>query len=1092
MHVSQHRMCVHERSANVCVFVCVCVCVCSWASLVCVSMYKKLAIPDFNAFKKAIRSELKSPSTASTSRSSSRGLSKRSRGSSDVYDLTADDVTHILHEQESSEVKRVENGLDITEECGRSVATSGQQSGHQDSRTTHAYGQQSGLRLGEQFVQQNLGPALAHGQHDLGATHASVQRDVGATHAYGQQDLRTIHAYGQKDLGTTHAYGPQHTHYEWDSNLLELNCTIFGNKEGFRPFQLEALNAVMCGLDTFVVLPTGGGKSLIFQLPALAQPGLTVVIMPLVSLIQDQVAHMTRLAVPVAGLVGELTADQSVLLQNLDSVQILYVTPERLVGSNNRLLTALLALHARHLLSRFVIDEAHCVSQWGHDFRESYLDLRRVRVEFPTVPILALTATATPAVVTDVCAQLNLHSSTVYIQGSVDRPNLRWEVFEKNKSIIKSIIGLIKAEEAEIGCVGLVSVIVYCWSKKECEKVAAELRSGGIRAEHYHAGMAAGARSSVQRKWMNDEVQVIVATIAFGMGINKLNVRLVIHHTMPKSMEGLYQEQGRAGRDGLPARCILFYDYADKVKHGAMIADGQNSNLQHTQASLKSLLKVVAYCEEKFVCRRRIFVQYFSNGVSDIAPCGDGLRCDNCANSFGRSEVDVSSIGGIVLNFLRACRTNITLTQLGQCLTGSGETRIQQWKNVAGFGAIPRNPPVPLQQLLRQMVIQEWIVEECFMSKFGGFGSTARLAGAPGNTLGKKLIMYVPIVVSGGTKWSSQLTDPTQLQAHTQQDNAVHAHTRAHTTVHARGHTQQEHVVGPNARTLSVGNRGELRAILTNLRAQLAKAESVMSFEIFPDTTILDVIAKLPQTVEELADVDKLGVVKIQQYGQRIVDAVGAFLDTKEIQLPRRTIDKHTVQQMSPTGVKFVATANAAYATRFAGRKSIAKSLFADTQNAYEHTHEVLDIHKLHAHAVLDTHAGLDSQETHAHANEGLDAHKAHRHSGLDSQETAHSLETNKTHVHTNNGFDTHTTHAHTYDSLDTRETHARRDLGAHTGSSSHATNTVPGVSRFIQSNDTSEVDNLSSEAIIDLCGIDLPDDIGDEQLEWLIKEGAC
>jgi bloom syndrome protein len=642
--------------------------------------------------------------------------------------------------------------------------------------------------------------------------------------------------------------------FSWTEELLRLNAEIFGNKNGFRPFQLEAINAVMNRCDVFTILPTGGGKSLIFQLPAIVQ-GFTLVIMPLVSLIKDQEDHMKRLDIPVASLAGEVSGENSKKLFasiTNGSTKILLVTPERLTVGNSSLIKFLEDMFSEKRIARIVIDEAHCVSQWGHDFRDAYLKLSFLRRSFPSVPILALTATATPRVMDDVLVQLGMdRKSTVVVCGSLDRPNLRWEVREKRKAL-DEIVRIIKQDFADGS-----SAIVYCWSKKDCEKLASDLVKSGIQAAAYHAGMTGTGRDETQSRWMRNEIQVMVATIAFGMGINKPDVRLVIHHSIPKTMEGLYQEQGRAGRDGLPARCIVFYDYNDKIKNEAMIRASGGANVE---ANLTSLLTVVGYCENRTKCRRNFFLTYFQN--TSIVCDDQCVRCDVCEHlhiSGGKVEIgDMTETGEKIIDFLSPLSKTPTVLQLRECLVGNASVS-NQWGHAGMFGCLRGFPetPIPLISIIKQMIIQGWLVEECTQGSHGGYFGVVK----PNIKIRQKnrlLIEYVskserrrPIVKKPSAFASTPAVDK---------------------------------------RELSQENQYELKAIMTNLRVQIAKTEGTLPFEVFPDTTIVDVISKLPQTLEELDDIDQLGVRKIQLYGKRIVDAVSAFIDTKELTVPKRSL----------------------------------------------------------------------------------------------------------------------------------------------------------------------------------------------------------
>jgi RecQ family ATP-dependent DNA helicase len=659
------------------------------------------------------------------------------------------------------------------------------------------------------------------------------------------------------------------TEFDWSEELNALNAEVFGNKNGFRPLQLEAINAVMSGCDVFTILPTGGGKSLVFQLPAIVT-GFTVVVMPLVSLIKDQEDHMHRLGIPAVSLAGDVSVNvQRNIFDSIraGTVRVLLTTPERITASP--LLTFLCEIK----VTRFVIDEAHCVSQWGHDFRDSYLRLSCIRGTFPQIPILALTATATPRVMNDVLDQLGMPpGTTVVVRGSLDRPNLRWEVRDKNRRVLDEIVRLIKSDFSDGS-----SVIIYCLSKKECEKFAQDLIKSGILAASYHAGMPNNTRTEVQRKWMQNDVQVMVATIAFGMGINKPDVRLVIHHSIPKTIEGLYQEQGRAGRDGLPARCVVFYDYNDKTKNESLIRS--NGTPAHIEANIDSLLAVVRYCENKTRCRRYFFLNYFESSDEVTSRCSDEQqRCDICEkrriSGADIESVDKTDIAMRVVEYLEALRQKHmkmpTLLQLRECLMGSSGIT-GSWSKAPLFGCLKTHSesPIPLLNVLKKMVTEGWVEEESSMGSHGGYIGTVNIPKKSKLPRGSLFLEYLSTAVPERNpiikKPSPFATAPTTKQPISDP-------------------------VSQDTRKLSAENQFELRAILTNLRAQIAKAEKALPFEVFPDTTIVDVISKLPQSVDELDDIDQLGVRKIQQYGERIVSTISAFLETKQLVVARRSM----------------------------------------------------------------------------------------------------------------------------------------------------------------------------------------------------------
>jgi RecQ family ATP-dependent DNA helicase len=351
--------------------------------------------------------------------------------------------------------------------------------------------------------------------------------------------------------------------FPWSRNVKKALKQVF-KLSGFRKNQLEAVNATMAGKDVFVLMPTGGGKSLCYQLPAIISPGVTIVVSPLISLIQDQIQGLIQRGIGAMTVSSSLSeADKNnaflELTHEFPICKVFYITPEMLMRSN-KFQNVLEILLRKNRLSRFVVDEAHCLSQWGHDFRPDYKELGFFKVKYPTIPIMALTATANHRVQADIIHNLKIDSCIKFSQ-SFNRPNLRYTIVPKNKGTELEIVSFINTRHAGQ------SGIIYCLSKKDCETMAAKLQGKyRINAAYYHAGLAPKDRLVIQSRWARNEIQVIVATIAFGMGIDKPDVRFVIHHSMPKSLEGYYQETGRAGRDGLDSSCIFYYTYADTKK----------------------------------------------------------------------------------------------------------------------------------------------------------------------------------------------------------------------------------------------------------------------------------------------------------------------------------------------------------------------------------------------------------------------------------------------------------------------------------------------------------------------------------------------
>ncbi|CAI9755551.1 unnamed protein product [Fraxinus pennsylvanica] len=478
--------------------------------------------------------------------------------------------------------------------------------------------------------------------------------------------------------------------FEWDSQADDIRFNVFGISS-YRINQREIINAIISGRDVLVIMAAGGGKSLCYQLPAVLRNGVSLVVSPLLSLIQDQVMSLAALGIPSFMLTSTTSKeDEKFIYKALEKgegeLKILYVTPEK-ISKSKRFMSKLEKCHHAGRLSLISIDEAHCCSQWGHDFRPDYKNLGILKTQFPDVPLIALTATATKKVQDDLIEMLHI-PKCIKFMSTVNRPNLFYMVREKS-SVGKLVVDRI-AEYIQTSYPNNESGIVYCFSRKECEQVAKELRDRGISADYYHADMDVNSREKVHLRWSKSKLQVIVGTVAFGMGINKPDVRFVIHHSLSKSMETYYQESGRAGRDGLPSECLLYFRPADVPRQSSMVFY-ENSGLQN-------LYDIVRYCLSKTQCRRGAFFRHFTESLQDC----NGM-CDNCAFSSEVKELEVSGHAKLMVSLLQDTQENdqrLTMLQLVD------KMKIKN-KNIS-----PQLKKEELEQLVIQLIVDHVLKEE--------------------------------------------------------------------------------------------------------------------------------------------------------------------------------------------------------------------------------------------------------------------------------------------------------------------------------------------------------------------------------------------
>jgi ATP-dependent DNA helicase RecQ len=624
------------------------------------------------------------------------------------------------------------------------------------------------------------------------------------------------------------------------SSVDETLREVFGFPE-FRLNQREIVQHLLGGGDAFVLMPTGGGKSLCYQIPALHRPGTALVVSPLISLMKDQVDSLTQLGLAAAGLHSGLAPGEAVeVLSRLHAGQLdlLYVAPERLMSD------AFLARLDTLPLALVAIDEAHCVSQWGHDFRPEYVQLGRLRERYPSVPFIALTATADEQTRKDVCAQLRLQGARVYVAG-FDRPNIRYLVEEKT-SPSRQLLHFLAGFPGEAG-------IVYCLSRKRVEQVAERLRAAGLAAAPYHAGLPAEERRHVQDAFARDEIQIVVATVAFGLGIDKSNVRFVVHYDLPKSIEAYYQETGRAGRDGLPSQALLLLGAQDVVVARALIEAGENP--EQVRIEGQKLAAMVALAEG-LSCRRRALLSYFGE-QTDVASAhpgegdaGDGCgNCDICLDP--PRTYDATEDAQKVLSAVFRLRQRFGMSYVIDVLRGAGQERIRlaghDRLSVFGIGAgKSRDEWVAI---VRQLIHRDYLRQN--MAEFSVLKLTPKAAA----------------VLRGDE--TVELARP-RLGRRT---GAPRDRTRE-TAFETREEAGRQRQAGAAETASGEPWDEELFQRLRQLRRRLAEEQGVPAYVVFSDASLRDMVLRRPASEAEFLQVSGVGAAKCTRYAASFLEAL--------------------------------------------------------------------------------------------------------------------------------------------------------------------------------------------------------------------------
>ncbi|MDB4655721.1 DNA helicase RecQ [Flavobacteriales bacterium] len=628
---------------------------------------------------------------------------------------------------------------------------------------------------------------------------------------------------------------------EVETDLKGALKTHFGFNK-FKGEQEKIIKNVLDGNDTFVIMPTGGGKSMCYQLPALLRPGTAIIVSPLIALMKNQVDSIRSIASEdgVAHFLNSsLNKSEAERVRSdikAGITKLLYVAPESLNKQEN------IDFFKGVELSLVAIDEAHCISEWGHDFRPEYRKLRPMIEAIGNVPIMALTATATPKVQQDIQKNLGMTDAGVF-KSSFNRDNLYYEIRPKSKNVARDMIKFIKQHEGKSG-------IVYCLSRKKVEEMAETLQVNGIKALPYHAGLDAGTRAKNQDAFLMEDADVICATIAFGMGIDKPDVRFVIHHDIPKSLEGYYQETGRAGRDGGEGNCLAFYNYDDITKLEKFM---QGKPISEQEIGKQLLGEVVTYVETS-VCRRKFILHYFGEEY-DAARCNE--HCDNCKNPKKQEEAK-DDLAGIIQTVVDI-KEKFKIKHVVNIMMGVNSSQVKSYKHdtLPVFGKGSEKGVRYWQSLTRQAIINGYLSKD--IENYG----------------------LLKITDSG----KAYLANPTSFMMTIDHDYEAA--------------TEADNAMPVGAMKGAGAADDELLKMLKDLRKGISKEENLPPFVIFQDPSLEDMAFRYPISMEELTDITGVGAGKARKYGQPFLELIQDYVEENEIEREQDMVVKTVVNKSS-------------------------------------------------------------------------------------------------------------------------------------------------------------------------------------------------